>query len=343
MEDNKDKITSTKLWQAINAARQGGVDFDVIKMSKKSIDELFHTEHLIAYATGIQATIYIDGMKLQCRTDFENDDLIIFECKYVRQKRITELINKSAEQKENSDNGLVKYYTRLVSSLNQEIQILESKLDTEEKINSDMCDNIITLQQTIKNKEENNKYSFDGWGDAYLQNNKFRDNIKSFVKEMKDKEDVRRKEEESKYYIPSIEEFRIGFEFEVAKVSDDFIKTTKGGLILKWEKKIFKTSNTIIAIESFLNVGSIRVKYLDSEDLMNTGLGYDTSNPQSDGSYTYGSTNKKYTICHYPKTHRIEIMRHDYIGSDRKAETIFSGIIKNISELNVVLTQLEIN
>lgn len=131
-----------------------------------------------------------------------------------------------------------------------------------------------------------------------------------------------------KYYIPAIEEFRPGFEYEITS-GYEWVKKT----FSKKDLKSFLYEN----LENGINQGYIRVKYLDKEDIESLGFevfgkGNNTFQIKKDTSYLlHLSTNKVYI--------------YKDIEKPRKSDatiTIFEGKIKNKSELKILLQQLEI-
>lgn len=146
--------------------------------------------------------------------------------------------------------------------------------------------------------------------------------------------------ENNKYYTPSIEEFHVGFEYEV---SNDLVR----GLLetkpdKEWYKQIFDNSKPYdyeflkFCIESKFE--AIRVKYLDKEDI--ESLGFDESCDEP-GEWWW-SFNGDFEIQLYlndlPNSSSINPSCRIY--SDRGE--VFSGFIKNKSELKRLLTQLQI-
>ena len=70
--------------------------------------------------------------------------------------------------------------------------------------------------------------------------------------------------EEAKYYTPTIEEFRVGFEYEW---SDNFPRKIKN-----WRKALLNERIYSLVIEEYKkNNQLIRVKYLDKEDIESLG------------------------------------------------------------------------
>lgn len=132
--------------------------------------------------------------------------------------------------------------------------------------------------------------------------------------------------EEAKYYTPSIEEFYVGFEFEV-----------KMGNIGDWNKVVFD--------ELTLNSGfpdiheTYRVKFLDRQDIEAEGWKTEDKNAQTgeaDGWIYCATTTTKdeYYMNFCPLTNIAIISDID--------ENLFVGTIRNISEFRKLLKQLGI-
>lgn len=128
-----------------------------------------------------------------------------------------------------------------------------------------------------------------------------------------------------KYYTPTIEEFHVGFEYEFL-VNSVFLRDLKS-----WEKCICYTPNTLFAIikDIIENVVSVRVKYLDKEDIESFGVKLDY---KSDTHDIY----KLNDIW-------IFLFKNNIIRINQGDEMIFrDGMIRNKSELKVLLKQLNI-
>ena len=139
---------------------------------------------------------------------------------------------------------------------------------------------------------------------------------------------------ENKYYIPQIEEFRVGFEYEYEVDSEDLEESI-------WKKAIFDFDFGWIEFPNTFNEDK-RVKYLNSEDVESLGFicilddvgiqhyrkgNFILKTDYDLGSYIDGDFNL-YSIIHNPY--------------DGQYNNVFSGIIKNKSELKVLLKQLGI-
>lgn len=122
--------------------------------------------------------------------------------------------------------------------------------------------------------------------------------------------------EENKYYTPSIEEFHVGFEYEVYDRLHNI-----------WNKE----NNFFLQQGDFDD--SIRVKYLDQEDIESLGWIIDDRNSKilyccvEDGRDIYMDYNIESKFC------KISLLEED----------LFKGTIKNKSELKFIMQCLGIS
>jgi hypothetical protein len=157
-------------------------------------------------------------------------------------------------------------------------------------------------------------------------------------------------EEASKYYTPTIEEFHVGFEYE-----ENYVETHNGVREFLWGKEVYDRDH-------FLNVGpdgeyefdsidkTIRVKYLDKVDiesvLKDIGCEIGDDNCTGGWSKSYLDELEWYVEgFHDKKGYDLFISKDKEKGlvSIENDETfIFIGVIKNKSELKVLLKQLGI-
>ena len=135
---------------------------------------------------------------------------------------------------------------------------------------------------------------------------------------------------ESKYYTPEIEEFHLGFEFEVNYTGEG------------WLKEIFcsgtgKNIDSIAKLVSFLGrtnfEDAYRVKYLDKEDIESLGFNYS----KTDMDLWFNKD--KYDLIYTPSNNWLCI---SYFSEYEEDVQLFYGIIKNKSELKTLLKQLGI-
>ncbi len=135
---------------------------------------------------------------------------------------------------------------------------------------------------------------------------------------------------ESKYYTPTIEEFHVGFEYEVYKPTENTSKRN-------WEKLTFyhgevdaTYNQTTMLINYKYYEKDIKVKYLDKEDIESLGF-------IKDSIYSH-----KLNQDYYLEYNSEEPIHLDTIDIKDNQNTLFSGTIKNKSELIKLLKQLNI-
>lgn len=135
-----------------------------------------------------------------------------------------------------------------------------------------------------------------------------------------------------KYYVPKIQEFYVGFDFE---------SFDPGGL--KEYKETQYSLNNAIFIENLYEKGYqsayVRVKCLDREDI--ESLGFDHDQTTKDGAVFYkGNLVDKNQWClTADKMNYREISIYDANGN---SYSVFHGVIKNKSELKKLMLQLGI-
>lgn len=147
--------------------------------------------------------------------------------------------------------------------------------------------------------------------------------------------------EESKYYIPEIEEFCVGFEYEI----------TSG---YEWVKKSFchEQFNTFLYqhLDNAINQQYVRVKFLDREDI--ESLGWKWIDKKNSGKNFYESTFENSTrglmyFEHDWLNNKITIKSPNFIrdGSGRFdgfSVVIDRVVVKNKSELRKLMQMLQI-
>ena len=127
---------------------------------------------------------------------------------------------------------------------------------------------------------------------------------------------------ENKYYQPDISEFHIGFDYEVKY---------KNG---EWKKECLNDELSSLRFIDFKlkkEPNSIRVKYLDKEDIESLGW-------KMDSIYSH-----KYKDDFYIEYNSKISIHEDTIEIKNNQQTLFSGYIKNKSELKKLMKQLDIN
>jgi hypothetical protein len=163
--------------------------------------------------------------------------------------------------------------------------------------------------------------------------------------------------ENNTHYTPKIEEFHVGFPYEI---TDGY----------EWVKKVFchEDFNTFLYkhLDNAIKQEYVRVKYLDSDDIKSIPL-YKTNKDQCYGfeDYYSGDVNPNYGYflyytLHVPKlfnkSNKIEenlfkIILHRYYNEttnineqvkNGESKVVFEGLIKNISKLKSILKDLRI-
>ena len=145
----------------------------------------------------------------------------------------------------------------------------------------------------------------------------------------------------NKYYTPSIEEFHVGFEYEMKQTfGDGTVKTQEQFDNTEWTKDVCTAG--IVYIERMLHgknaengICGIRAKHLDREDI--ESLGFEI--PQGGLDYIYKKVvgDIYYILITNPEyPTKIEIR----CSHPSWAYGSFLGTIKNKSELKRVLTQI---
>lgn len=141
--------------------------------------------------------------------------------------------------------------------------------------------------------------------------------------------------EKDKYYTPTIEEFHVGFQFDI----NDTIRDGTGRK--EWSFNV-KTSAVLINYIKWVldkNPEDIKVKYLDREDIESLGWEFEKIHAGlEDISFSIG----EYEDILYMDYNPIKkYMRIAWLGEGDI--TRFSGYIKNKSELKKLMQQLNIN
>lgn len=146
-------------------------------------------------------------------------------------------------------------------------------------------------------------------------------------------------ETQEKYYVPTIEEFHVGFEFESYSDIDGWKDS-----VLSFPYIPFLQQTKI---GEFVVPNWIRVKHLDREDI--ESLGFDKTFKNEFGIEYLFFENKDYQYCLYHLEKNVIIFRANKNASwmfpptfSDAYEKIFLGSIKNKSELKRLMRQLGI-
>ena len=136
------------------------------------------------------------------------------------------------------------------------------------------------------------------------------------------------------YYTPTIEEFYVGFEFELKDYLEYQIDKDVHVLNRGWDKQVvtfdFFTKNKLMPYF----IQSTRVKYLDQSDIESLGWVNGETHGVSGLVFNYGDKNDSWQI--YPNYDVQFYAIYSITG------IIFQGFIKNKSELKKLMQQLDI-
>ena len=152
------------------------------------------------------------------------------------------------------------------------------------------------------------------------------------------------------YYVPKIEEFHKGFEFEYRplnmignfhKYSDNWIKSAFGYIYNDWHSDRYLIPIALKDIETFIKDDCIRVKYLDEKDIIS--LGFKRKECSKNIIYEAMCNTSFLRPCSLISIIQDNltwlVMSESYSGIN---STLFAGNIKNRDELIKILNQLEI-
>ena len=140
----------------------------------------------------------------------------------------------------------------------------------------------------------------------------------------------------NKYYTPKIEEFHVGFECEwQSRVRNE-----------TWNKQISDTDLVSIAYDAIEHSDEdepfeeqFRVKYLDKDDI--EGCGFILTGKPNDSKYYFRDVDDMLGITvrvGFYKNGGNNLHLYEFIGD--RIETLFSGEIKNKTELKTLLKKI---
>ena len=143
---------------------------------------------------------------------------------------------------------------------------------------------------------------------------------------------------ENKYYTPTIEEFHVGFEYETMELGSrtKYNPTT----LNEWDDLTGDYDGRTLLYEIARGEQSVRVKYLDREGIEDLGFKFKEG---TEFSYVKDNiTMHVYDAKRWnTKNDTITIFKKDLTRTVGKT-IVFSGTIKNKSELKKILKQLGI-
>lgn len=147
----------------------------------------------------------------------------------------------------------------------------------------------------------------------------------------------------NKYYTPKEDEFYSGFEYECCKcLSKSKDKTILDNIFIKYKFEVCDFLNYgDYYLDRCISDSMVRVKYLDSEDIKSFGF-YNEKD-------VYSTYNKRFVYKRDERTHYCLGLNDDNYSifisiinssTNKELAIIFTGKIKNKSELKKILTQL---
>jgi hypothetical protein len=130
---------------------------------------------------------------------------------------------------------------------------------------------------------------------------------------------------ENKYYTPTIEEFHVGFEYEVLAGTD-------------WVNTQIHVENITLNMDRVINhIETCRVKCLNREDIESLGWDHNLDLPSR---YEY----KDYVLYNFNNSNIFTIkIKRSFVKYEQKFtdfDVLFEGTIKNKSELIKLMQQL---
>ena len=139
------------------------------------------------------------------------------------------------------------------------------------------------------------------------------------------------------YYTPKVEEFYVGFEYEIASIDDNWN-------IRSWNEKIFDLETNLSLIRTHPNYQ--RVRYLNNEDIKSFGLNHVGGKLNGTTLQKFKGKVEKGYYLHITSTKFSfgSVLRIETSVSKNSEKTlvVHSVTIKNKSELKKLLTQLNI-
>ena len=149
-------------------------------------------------------------------------------------------------------------------------------------------------------------------------------------------------EQQNKYYQPQLEEFCVGFEFEFQDIE-----------YAQWVSDIYKLNWTVedSGIEDYLDWGNVRVKYLDSQDIIDCGfINVKTYSDELLFQKNISAFEFIELTLHLDEDYNITIEKYcqsklvntvlEVAPDNHENYIIFRGTIKNKHELKTILKQI---
>lgn len=140
---------------------------------------------------------------------------------------------------------------------------------------------------------------------------------------------------ENKYYVPEIEELHIGFEYEVAS------SYCKNGIKQDdlWTERLVEIDIDFEYIEAQLEIGIIRVKYLDKEDIESLDWNH-SGHTINEWYISKEDVEYKLTLYKDSEVRITDRYPNGITSSDKEEKYIYYGEIKNKLELQKLMKRL---
>ncbi len=140
--------------------------------------------------------------------------------------------------------------------------------------------------------------------------------------------------EEDKYYVPSIEEFHVGFEYEEFSNRNEWFKNDFGDSNGEFNNELTECNWNI-------NRNKLRVKYLDKEDIESLGWIFEKQHPGLN-DMTFSHSNREIMLEFEDFNDILPFNVRIWEGDCMNEINYFNGKIKNKSELIKLMKQLGI-
>lgn len=144
-----------------------------------------------------------------------------------------------------------------------------------------------------------------------------------------------------KFYVPLIEEFHVGFEYEVLSLESDL-----EACVFIYDKEVVNKDINIEGLNQSISINKIKVKYLDKEDILECGwvIVVQSYKTMEEGEITYFRY-KQYELIKETKdfnTYKEIKYQIKYVNSNTDYYNVYYGEVKNKSILKQLMNNLNI-
>jgi hypothetical protein len=133
---------------------------------------------------------------------------------------------------------------------------------------------------------------------------------------------------QNKYYTPELNEFYVGFEYEIQHTDPPF----------KWQSEILNEDQLDWAALSVTEMGIFRIKYLDKDDIIECGF-----EEISKFKYSKLRGKKHKIIIDYGEMESHCFITQETINNENNYIVLFNGYLSNKSEFKKLIEKLTIN